>query len=86
MRVKNHLFSLLSLIILLYPDMTFGQDKFEITVAQDDTGDYTSIQPAIDACKAFPDQRIIIHIMNGVYNEKIVVSACNNRIPRIRKN
>jgi pectinesterase len=57
-----------------------GQDKFEMTVSQDGKGDYPSIQSAIDACKAFPDQRIVIHIRNGIYHEKVVVPACNNRI------
>ena len=51
-----------------------------MTVATDGSGNYTSIQKAIDACKSFPDKRITIHIKNGVYNEKIVVPACNNRL------
>jgi pectinesterase len=86
MKVRNYLFQILSSAILLFPGSAFGQDKYEITVAQDGTGDYTTIQTAIDACKAFPDQRIIIHVRNGVYNEKIVVPACNNRISLIGEN
>jgi pectinesterase len=57
-----------------------GQDKFEMTVSKDGAGDFTNIQSAIDACKAFPDQRIIIHVRNGVYKEKVIIPACNNRI------
>jgi len=68
--VTNFLFSL----------PTFSQDVFKITVAKDSTGDYTSIQKAIDASKSFPDQRITIFVKNGIYKEKIVVPACNTRL------
>ena len=36
-----------------------------------DSGDFKSIQEAINASKAFPYQRVIIHVKNGVYNEKV---------------
>ena len=42
-----------------------------IVVDQRGKGDYTSIQPAIDNAKAFPDQRITIYIRPGVYKEKV---------------
>ena len=80
MRLRLYLYSFLSISIFLYPFSVNGQDKFEITVVQDGTGDFTKIQDAIDACKAFPDQRVIIHVRNGVYHEKVVVPSCNNRL------
>ncbi len=52
--------------------------KYEMTVAKDGSGDYTSIQDAINATKAFPDKRITITIKNGVYKEKVKVYAWNN--------
>jgi len=57
-----------------------AQDIYEITVAADGSGDYSTIQKAIDACKSFPDKRITIHVRNGVYREKVVVPACNNQL------
>jgi pectinesterase len=61
----------------------FSQDVYKMTVAQDGSGDYTSIQAAIDASRSFPDQRITIFVKNGVYKEKIVVPACNTRLSLI---
>ena len=58
----------------------FGQYPTEITVAQDGSGDYTSIQDAVDACKAYPDQNVTVFIKNGVYNEKVLVPACNTHL------
>jgi pectinesterase len=50
------------------------------TVAQDGSGDFTTIQAAIDACKSFPDTRITIHIKNGIYKEKILVPEHNTML------
>lgn len=51
--------------------------QYEMTVAQDGSGDFTTIQAAIDATKAFPDKRITIHIKNGIYREKVRVPSWN---------
>jgi len=57
-----------------------GKSPFNIVVAQDGTGDYTTIQAAIDACKSFPEQRIHIFIKRGVYHEKVLIPSWNTRI------
>lgn len=73
----------LACLMLFTPARLSAQYKTEITVAQDGSGDYTTIQAAIDACKSFPDKRITIHIKNGVYHEKVVVPACNTKLSLI---
>ena len=57
-----------------------AQDKWTMTVSQDGKGDFTSIQKAIDASKAFPDKRVTILVKNGIYHEKIVVPSCNSHL------
>jgi pectinesterase len=59
------------------------QDKVVMTVSQDGKGDFTSIQVAIDATKAFPDARITINIKNGIYYEKVVIPSCNTHLSLI---
>jgi pectinesterase len=49
-------------------------------VAQDGSGNFTSIQKAIDACKAFPDNRVTIFVKNGIYKEKLQVPSCNTQL------
>lgn len=39
-------------------------------MARDGSGDFTTIQQAIDGTKAFPHERITIRIASGVYEEK----------------
>jgi pectinesterase len=67
-------------LAVLNHSAAISQDVYKMTVAQDGSGDYTTIRKAIDASRSFPDQRITIFVKNGTYNEKIVIPACNPRI------
>ncbi|MCO6489652.1 MAG: pectin esterase [Phaeodactylibacter sp.] len=57
-----------------------AQYATEMTVAPDGSGDFASIQAAIDAAKAFPDKPVTIFIKNGVYREKVKVHAWNTHL------
>ncbi|HEY8938348.1 MAG TPA: pectinesterase family protein [Cyclobacteriaceae bacterium] len=54
--------------------------KTKYIVAQDGSGDFKTIQETIDACKAFPDERITITLKPGVYKEKIEVHSWTTKI------
>ena len=70
---------ILTLILLLsVPSLMAG--NYDFVVAQDGSGNFTSIQKAIDACKAFPDNRITIFVKNGIYKEKLQVPSCNTQL------
>ena len=56
------------------------QYKYVFTVAKDGSGDYKYIQDAIDAMRVFPLEPITLYIKNGVYNEKIELSANNTDV------
>lgn len=49
-------------------------------VATDGSGDFETIQGAIDAMKSFPPERITIYVKNGTYREKLVVHEWNTRL------
>lgn len=59
------------------------KDDYHLVVAKDGTGDFTSIQEAINNAKAFPYQRVIINIKNGIYKEKVHVYAWNTQVSLI---
>ena len=52
-------------------------------VAQDGSGDFRTLQAAIDAMKSFPPERITIRVKPGVYREKIVIHEWNTRLSLI---
>ncbi|TBV27637.1 pectate lyase [Meridianimaribacter sp. CL38] len=56
------------------------KNPMKIVVAQDGSGDYTSIVEAINNTKAFPYERITIFIKNGVYKEKIKIYEWNENL------
>jgi pectinesterase len=83
MRRVCDIFIFSSIIICLNHLNIFSQEIYKITVAPDGSGDYTTIQQAVDASKSFPDQRITIYVRNGIYKEKIVIPACNTHLSLI---
>jgi pectinesterase len=62
------------------------QYKYIFTVAKDGTGDYYTIQDAIDAMRGYPLAPITLYIKNGVYNEKIELPANNTDVSFIGEN
>lgn len=60
-----------------------SKDDYSKIVAQDGSGDYTTIQKAIDDSKSFPYQRITIFVKNGTYREKLEIHEWNSNISLI---
>jgi len=60
-----------------------GRYRKYFIVAKDGSGNFTSIQKALQACKSFPYKRITIYIKNGIYNEKVTVPSWNTKISLI---
>lgn len=55
-------------------------DNDFIVVAQDGSGNYSSIKDAINNCASFPYKKITIFIKNGTYKEKIKINEWNTNI------
>ncbi|MGB3145868.1 MAG: pectate lyase, partial [Maribacter sp.] len=55
-------------------------DIYNMVVAQDGSGDFTTLQEAINAAKGFPDTRVTITVKNGIYREKVEVYEWNNNM------
>lgn len=80
----KHLWSLI--VFLGIAASTHAMVKTRYVVAQDGSGDFTSIQAAIQACSSFPYQRITIFIKNGTYHEKVFVPEWNSHLSLIGEN
>lgn len=79
----RYCFFILLMLPLLATSPAQADIVYEMTVAQDGSGDYKTIQAAIDNTKAFPDKRITIHVKNGVYREKVHVYEWNPMVSLI---
>ena len=51
-----------------------------LTVAQDGSGDYKTIQEAVNSVRDLSQRRVTIHIKKGLYHEKVVVPSWKTSI------
>jgi pectinesterase len=62
------------LVILLQSLVAPGQVR-HITVAADGTGEFTSVQEAVNSIRAYMSDTTYMHIRPGIYREKIVIPS-----------
>ncbi|HYF67457.1 MAG TPA: pectinesterase family protein [Ohtaekwangia sp.] len=70
-------------VFCLSCDAGLSQDKNQVVVAADGSGDFKSLQEAINKSKAFPDKRVIIKVKPGIYKEKVEVFSWATKISLI---
>lgn len=58
----------------------------QLIVAQDGSGNFTSVQAAIDAVPGFNQERVIIYIKEGLYHEKMIIPVDKNMVTFIGEN
>ena len=68
---------LLILFTIHYSLFTAAAGKYDnpdtIVVAQDGTGEFRTIDEAIEVCRAFMDYHKVIYIKKGTYKEKLII-------------
>lgn len=86
MRSVNHYFLFLFSVYISVFSLNVQDYPTRFVVAQDGSGDYTTVQEAVSNCKSFPDVRITIFIKKGVYREKVEIHSWNTRITLLGEN
>ncbi|WP_442794172.1 pectinesterase family protein [Pelobium manganitolerans] len=72
------------LFVVFAPIMAFTQaQQFSFTVAKDGSGDFKTIQEAVNKVRDHSQQTVTIHIKNGVYHEKLVIPSWKKNIALI---
>lgn len=61
------------LFLLLFVARSHAQQKHDFTVAKDGSGDFKTVQEAINAVPDLRKNRTTIFIKNGVYKEKLIL-------------
>jgi pectinesterase len=60
--------------------------EFDFVVAKDGSGNFKTIQEAVNACRDYAERQYFIRVRNGVYREKLVIPAWKPRITLIGDN
>lgn len=76
--MTKKLLALLSLLLLLAIAATAQPP--ELVVAQDGSGQFRTVQEAIDAAPSQSEQEVVIRIRRGVYKEKLVIPATKTHL------
>ncbi|QMU27078.1 pectinesterase family protein [Adhaeribacter radiodurans] len=73
------------LVIFLFTPDSFGQTNYPatLTVAQDGTGNYKTIQEAVNSVRDLGEQRVQIYIKKGKYHEKVIIPSWKTKISLI---
>jgi pectinesterase len=72
--MKNIICLTVILIVSVFTFSALAEDKANIIVAQDGSGQFSKIQDAIDSVPTENKQNVIILIRNGVYHEKLFIT------------
>lgn len=80
MYIRNVLLVLCVFLLAYGVTAQTSDNRFELTVAQDGSGDFTTVQDAINQVRDHAEKRVIIHIKAGIYNEKVVIPAFKRNI------
>ena len=64
------------LLLLAVVSAAWAQERQDtIVVSRDGTGNFRTLQEAIESARAFMDYTVTIYVRNGVYKEKVIVPS-----------
>ena len=64
------------LLLLVAVSGTWAQERRDtLVVSRDGTGDFRTLQEAVESARAFMDYTVTIYVKNGVYKEKVIVPS-----------
>jgi len=71
----KRLVSSLILFLAVGVSFTFSAVKYDVVVAQDGSGNYKTVQEAVNAVPNNRSERTVIFVKNGIYREKVSVPS-----------
>ncbi len=72
------------LLLLSVVSAAWAQERQDtIVVSRDGTGNFRTLQEAIESARAFMDYTVTIYVKNGVYKEKVIVPSGVENIDNI---
>ena len=64
------------MLLLVAVSGTWAQERRDtLVVSRDGTGDFRTLQEAVESARAFMDYTVTIYVKNGVYKEKVIVPS-----------
>lgn len=71
---------LLMYALFIIPVWCAAQQKYDFVVSQDESGDFKTVQEAINAVPDFRKNQTVIYIRKGVYKEKLILAGSKTNV------
>jgi pectinesterase len=81
--IKHFLSALLAFCLFTQPSLAQQTYPSTLTVAQDGSGNYKTIQEAVNSVRDLGQQRVRIYIKKGKYHEKLIIPSWKTNISLI---
>jgi len=80
----KQIIGIICVFALYIPNLIAKQEyPSHITVAQDGSGDYRTIQAAVNSVRDLGEKQVTIHIKKGIYHEKLIIPSWKTNISLI---
>jgi pectinesterase len=76
----------LSTLITLFVARAHALADYDFVVSKDSSGNFRTIQEAVNACRDYAEKQYVIFVKNGVYEEKLVIPTWKTHITIIGQN
>ncbi|SER50250.1 pectinesterase family protein [Pedobacter rhizosphaerae] len=80
MTKTNIFFAIKLLTLFFFTEVRSQQPNIQFSVSQDGTGDYRTIQEAVNAVRDHMQYKVSIYVKPGIYKEKLVIPAWKKNI------
>jgi len=80
MKKRLNIFTLITLIFTLLFSLATNADEYDFVVSTDGSGDFRTVQEAINAVPDFRKNETRIFIKNGIYKEKLVLAGSKTNV------
>lgn len=79
-KLMKYFFAILLAFNFIASSAQTTDNRFELTVAQDGSGDFKTIQEAINNVRDHAERKVVITVKPGVYNEKVVIPSFKRNV------
>jgi pectinesterase len=73
-------------LITIVNGSAFASAGYDFVVAKDSSGNFRTIQEAVNACRDYAERQYVIFVKNGFYEEKLVIPTWKTHITIIGQN
>jgi pectinesterase len=67
-------------VVLFFCLKAYAGPAYDFVVSKDSSGNFKSIQEAVNACRDYTERQYVIFVKNGVYEEKLVIPTWKTHI------